>query len=505
MSVPIISATGNLGDIVPADTSDDDPWLIEIAQDGSEQHYSYGDLRSQSNTVARGLLSRGLKRGERVAIVAENSARYLVAYFGIMRAGLCAVPVNIKLTKDNIAHILNDSEVRLVLTDRAHTAKIPEGDAVLAIDGSDWEQLADPGPFEPVSMQPEEFANIMYTSGSTGRPKGVPLTHGGFLFAVAISASGGDWKNERSLIAAPLYHMNGLYFSKMLAAGGGQEVLLCRFTGADYLKAIERHHCTVITSVPTMLALAMREQTLLASLDLSSVTTVLTGSSPSTGKLWADVRKAFPGATIANSYGTTESSPIAFAPHPDGKPTPDLAFGVQSPYAELELRDGSSPDEGTLWVRHKAIMPGYLNLPEKTADKVQDGWYNTGDVMRRDPDGFFYFVGRADDMFNCGGENIYPGEVEKMLERHPAIAQAAVVPVPDEIKGMLPAAFIVTTPGTNIDRDEVKRFALDNAPAYQHPRFVAFIDALPLSGTNKVDRSALTTRARSFSRDNEKK
>lgn len=501
MTVPSLSRTGNLGDISPERNRADDLWLIEIAPEGTETRFTYGDFWTEANGIARGLLARGLKRGDRVAILAENSARYLIAYFGIMRAGLCAVPVNIKLTVDNIAHILSDADVRLTFCDKTHRAVVQNGDPVIAMDGEGWHHALDPGPFEPVVMEPDEFANIMYTSGSTGRPKGVPLTHGGFLFAVGISASSMDWNQEVSLIAAPLYHMNGLYFSKMLVAGGGPEVLLCKFTAADYLKAIAKHRCTVITSVPTMLALAMREHGLLDELDLSSVRTIITGSAPSSGKLWDDVRRAFPGASIANSYGTTESSPIAFAPDPHGKPTPELSFGVQSPHAEVTLRDGPSPDEGTLWVRHKAIMPGYLNLPEKTAERVVDGWYNTGDVMRRDQDGFFFFVGRADDMFTCGGENIYPGEIEKRLERHPAISQAAVVPVLDEVKGALPAAFVVKTPGAEIDEAIVKSHALETGPAYEHPRFVIFVDHLPLSGTNKVDRNALTESAKPLSRD----
>ena len=137
-------------------------------------------------------------------------------------------------------------------------------------------------------------------------------------------------------------------------------------------------------------------------------------------------------------------------------------------------------------------MPGYLNLPEATAGRVENGWYNTSDVMRRDADGFFFSVGRNDDMFVCGGENIYPNEVEKMLERYPAVAQAAVVPLADEIKGQLPVAYIVPRPGTPPERRRgSSSYALAHAPAYQHPRFVAFIKPLPLPGTDNQSARAL--------------
>jgi long-chain acyl-CoA synthetase len=152
-------------------------------------------------------------------------------------------------------------------------------------------------------------------------------------------------------------------------------------------------------------------------------------------------------------------------------------------------------DEGELEMACGALMTRYHNLPEVTARVMTpDGYYRTGDVFRRDANGFFFFVGRADDMFVCGGENIYPGEVEKMLERHPAIHQAAVLPVPDELKGHKPVAFVVRASGTSIDEPAVKQFALANAPAYQHPRRVFFVEEMPLAGTNKIDKRALARR-----------
>ncbi len=142
-------------------------------------------------------------------------------------------------------------------------------------------------------------------------------------------------------------------------------------------------------------------------------------------------------------------------------------------------------------MRNPSLMPGYHNLPAQTAKALRDGWYYSGDVFRRDADGFFYFVGRADDMFVCSAENIYPGEVEKMLERHPAIHQSSVVPLPDEERGQIPVAFIVPRGDAALTYDDVKTFALANAPAFQHPRRVQFVAELPLAGTNKIDRRLL--------------
>jgi acyl-CoA synthetase (AMP-forming)/AMP-acid ligase II len=210
------------------------------------------------------------------------------------------------------------------------------------------------------------------------------------------------------------------------------------------------------------------------------------------------VRAAFPDAEFANGYGTTESGPGGFGPHPEGKRRPDTSIGYPLPFVEVELVGGATPDEGVLHIRAPTMAPGYLNLPAKSAEKFHDGWYDTGDVMRRDADGFFYFVGRADDMFVCGGENVYPGEVEKLLERHEAIHQASVVPVADEIKGEVPVAFVVPRKGNMPTEDEIRRYALANGPAYAHPRRVVLLSELPLAGTNKIDRKALIEHARNM-------
>jgi len=219
------------------------------------------------------------------------------------------------------------------------------------------------------------------------------------------------------------------------------------------------------------------------------------GSAPQTQALWDKARAALPGARIIMGYGTTEHGPSTFGPHPKGLPTPDLSLGYPLPDNEVRLVGGSTPDEGVLEVRCPAVMLGYANLPEATDKVLRDGWYWTGDVMRRDANGFYFFVGRADDMFVCSGENIYPGEVEALLERHPAVHQASVIPLADEERGMIPIAFVVLRPDASADEAEIKQFVLTNAPPVQHPRRIFFKPELPLTGTNKIDRKALAEEA----------
>jgi len=299
---------------------------------------------------------------------------------------------------------------------------------------------------------------------------------------------------QRSLVAAPLYHMNGLAMCQTTFSHGDTVVLLPQFTTRSYVEAAARHRVAFLTSVPTMIAMILREKELLAKNDLSAVEAVRMGSAPITQSLIDQVHAAFPQAQIGNGYGTTEAGPVVFGPHPKGLPQPELSTGYPHPAVELRLvRDGKEvEDEGVLEMKCGALMTHYHKLPEATAKAMTpDGFYRTGDVFRRDENGFFYFVGRADDMFVCGGENIYPGEVEKMLERHPGIHQAAVLPVPDELKGHKPIAFVVRAGDAHLDEQAVKDHALANAPAYQHPRQVFFVGEMPLAGTNKIDKRAL--------------
>jgi len=487
----------NLGDLVDRSQDPAAPAIIDCLAWDQPREYSHRDIDRLACGVANGLRSRGFAPGERIGILSANRAEFLAAYFGIMRAGLIAVPINHKFPRATIEFVLQDSAIRLVFCDAERRAQLPAGIATVEFE-SEWQGFLGAPEFETVRPASDAIAMILYTSGSTGRPKGVPLDHVGHLWTVRSRIVGGPFRDHRLIVAAPLFHMNGLGTSKFVFASHASMVLLPQFDTRRYIEAIPRFKVTWLTSVPTMLALVTRARDVLTRTDLSSVRTVRMGSAPITQKLVDDVKRTFPDATVLNAYGTTEAGPVMFGPDPAGRPKPDLALGWPMPGVEVRLvaADGREADEGVLWIRTPANMKGYLNLPEKTRDVLTaEGWYISGDVFRRDAAGAYYFVGRADDMFVCGGENIYPGEVEKLLESHPDIAQACVVPVPDEIKGMKPFAFVVARPGKTLAEDEVKRYALANAPAYQHPRQVVFMNEFPLAGTNKVDRKVLGERA----------
>ncbi len=485
----------NLGDLISRDRDMAKLAVVDLGGEETPCEYCYAELDAMTMGVARGLAKRGFARGDRIAILSANRVEFIAAYFGIMRAGLVAVPVNYRFPKKTIDFIIRDAGAKLVFCDHASFENSPEGLPAVVFgheDRAGFDRFIDPGEFETVIPEPREPAMFLYTSGSTGVPKGVVLSHQSHIW-VAETRLTPDLERHRYLIAAPLYHMNALALAKLACAAHATIVLLPRFVAKDYIEAIGQYRPTWLTAVPPMIAMMLREPETLAATDLSSVEFIRMGSAPVSTSLMESIHRALPKAKVTNAYGTTEAGPVVFGPHPQGLPQPDNSVGYPHPKVELRLVDGENQKaaQGVLEMKCPALMNGYHNRPDVPPPFTKDGFYITGDVLRRDENGFHYFVGRTDDMFVSGGENIYPTDVERMLEKHPDVGQAVVIPVDDDIKGTKPVAFVIPKAGHKPTEAAIKKYALENAPAYQHPRFVWFTDELPLASTNKVDRHAL--------------
>lgn len=470
------------------------PVLIGVSEQFQQFPFTFGQLDVLANHIASQLSERELVLGDRVALIGLNSVQMIAAILAVMRAGLIAVPLNYRFPETQLTELLADCGAKLLLADDVYLHLSGALPALSLKPDAAWlqlnEQLATRAQaFEIFTPVADEPALILYTSGSTGKPKGVVLSHRAHLWVTKARIEATPLFNERVLIAAPLYHMNALSLIFLSLACRAEVVLLPQFDAKLYIQALHQLRCTWITAVPPMIAMMLQQRELLASADLSAVKVVRMGSAPVTPLLAEQIAAIMPQASVINSYGTTEGGPVVFAPQLPGEP----GFRPH-PEVQLRLRAGSGElsDEGELELKSPSIMNGYFGRPDLSKVFTADGFYKTGDVFRIDSQGFYHFVGRVDDMFICGGENIFPSQVEQLLEKHPAVRQACVVALPDDIKGQKPAAFVVLEQHQQLTEVALKQFALDNAAAFQHPRHIWFIEALPLAATSKIDRKALT-------------
>jgi long-chain acyl-CoA synthetase len=472
---------------------------------GRERTLTYAELDERADRVG-GLVQRmGVKPGERVGMIVGNRVEFLEIFFGAMRAGAIPVAINTRLARDTLKFILEDAECRAVfIDDEAHrdalavSASVPEK----MILGKSYEGERDSSARlqEPPELPENAQAFQPYTSGSTGLPKGAIMTHAGMLWYVKYNQRYWPAKpDDRGLIALPLFHKNAMRGTvKPMLYAGASFVIMPVYEPRSYLGALAKYRCTYSRGVAAVFTMFLQHRELLAKLDLSNLRGLTIGSAVVTQELMDEVERVLPGIKVGESYGLTEGG-SPFRPPIDGRPVPRGSPGVQAPEYGVRLvgPDGKDrEDEGELWLNSPYNCLGYHKRPQVTREKLVDGWLRTGDVFRRDKDGFYYFKTRVDDMFSCGGENIYPKEVEDLLFRHPAVANAVVAPVPHAVKGFVPAALVVLKRGAQAEAQALKDWCLDNGPKYAHPRFVKIIaeTELPLNGAGKIDRNLARTR-----------
>ncbi|MEV4454726.1 long-chain fatty acid--CoA ligase [Microbispora sp. NPDC049633] len=480
----------------------------------------FGDLRlpyslvnTIANQVANLLVSRGIGRGDKVALACPNLPYFPFVYFGILKAGATVVPLNVLLQSREIAYHLNDSDAKaffcfegspeLPLGERGRAGfaetEVTEHFFVLPatpfateseLGETLWAALDGvSGEFETVQTSAEDTAVILYTSGTTGQPKGAELTHQNMVMNAVVSDEMFPRQPRNTyLVTLPLFHSFGQ--TVLLNAGfrrRGTLVLMPRFEPAEALALMKREEVTLFAGVPTMYwAMLTAVQTEAAEVP-SSLVTAVSGGAALPVEVLKDFNAAF-GVDILEGYGLSETSPVASFNQP-GRPAKAGSIGTPVWGVEMKLVDAgwnTADDVGEIAIRGHNIMKGYYNRPEATAEVMKDGWFRTGDVARRDEDGYYFIVDRAKDMIIRGGFNVYPREIEEVLMTHPAVSLAAVVGVPHDSHGEEIKAYVIRKPGATTTEEELVAWCKETMAAYKYPRIVEFRESLPMTATGKI-------------------
>jgi long-chain acyl-CoA synthetase len=454
--------------------------VIDLGED-TPRLFTYNDLNQTANAIARGLVNQNIIVGDKIAILSDNSFEYLASFYGILRLGAIPVLVNNKLANDQIREILIESDAKLLMTDGLETYGLNSINFKL-----NFESFLSYGEIDAFDPSPDSPAFLLYTSGSSGKPKGAIITHRGHSWVLSKYMNiDKPWGAKRvSMISAPIYHANGLTTLEGSIAVHSTIVLLPKFNAKECIAAIDKFKVNTIFCVPTMLSMMFQEKDLLETMNLSSVKNIRSASSSVSERIFEKVKTYFPGCIFTNSYGITEVGPGLFGPHPNGLDRPEKSVGYPADGIEYRIIDK------ILQIKSPSMMTSYYKK-DFTESITEDGFFITGDLFEIDENGFYYFVGRNDDMFKSGGNKIFPSEVEAILEKHPAVNASCVVALPDEIKGFKPYAFVVLEREECVAADDLKKYFLENGAAYQHPRQIWFLDAMPLTGSNKINKKLL--------------
>jgi long-chain acyl-CoA synthetase len=494
------------------------------------QQITYAELNTRATRVAAGLASIGISRGDRVVLSCPNLPWFPIAYFGILKAGAIVVPINVLLKPREIAYHLRDSGARAMLAFEG-TPELPMAAmARAACDEARCDRLVvmpldparppsiqamsvlelmghDAETFVPPSCEIVDTAVILYTSGTTGQPKGAELTHANMvtnaiasfdMFAPVIGAGTGQ---TAALITLPLFHSTGQTCQMNAGLYGGTRLVLHpRFDPASVLETFEREQIATWIAVPTMYW-ALLQHARAAGTDLSSMAASLkvcvSGGAPMPLEVLRGFEDAFK-VRILEGYGLSETAPV-LAFNQVHRPSKPGTVGL--PIFGVEIRCVDEADRPVPWgvrgevvARGPNVMKGYYGRAAETAEALRGGWFHTGDIGLIDGDGYLAIVDRKKDMILRGGFNVYPREIEEVLMTHPAVAQCAVVGVPDERLGEEIKAFVVKRPSTALTDGELIAWSREQMAAYKYPRFVEFRDSLPTSATGKILKRELRSR-----------
>lgn len=474
--------------------------------DGAESaDFSYEELYARVDSFAAGLVDWGLQRGDRVAIFMGNRPEFVVSYFGVLRAGGIAIPINLRYRRIEIGHILTDSRPRLIITERQHLPVLEDAAysessveaTALAEELERW-CVTDSGLRLP-NVSGEDIASIIYTSGTTGASKGAMLSHSNILATVTALMAAWRWQpDDRLLLCLPLYHVHGLFVGLVTGLAAGATILLrSSYRNDETVGDLLNGRPSLFFAVPTIYVRLLDALRGIGDTDLAHMRLFCSGSAP----LSAEVFTAFQeltGHTILERYGMTETGMNLSNPYAGvrragtvGTPLP----GVEMRIVNQEGHRVHIGDEGEILIRGSNVFAGYWNALEKTADsftvdQLGRSWFRTGDLARQDPEsGYVTLLGRRHELIISGGLNIYPREIEELLESYPGIQEAAVVGLPHREWGEVPVAHLVCN--AEIDDESVSAYCRQQLASFKVPAKLYRVPQLPRNAMGKVQKHLL--------------
>lgn len=484
--------------------------LIDAQRD--YRHITYSEWNRAANRTANWLRTLGIGQGQLVAVLSMNCVEYLDVWFACGKLGAIMQTLNWRLTGRELVALLQDATPRVLIYGPDFAAQVEaiqrEVDGIEHYIALDPQQLSSgsdrvfaerdscpDAPPPPVELTWDSPWALVYTGGTTGLPKGAILTHGNVTWnSVNTVMSWGLQPEDRTFLNMPLFHTGGLnVLTAPLVHIGGTSIVCRGFDVDQVFDLIEQQDVTIYFAVPTMF-IAQQAHPRWANTDFSRLRWVISGGAPCPPPVFE--RWWERGVDFKMGYGLTESGPNTFWMTSENARRKPGSVGV--PLFHVDVRvvrpDGSDcdPDEvGQLLIRGPQVVPGYWNRPEETAKTLIDGWLHTGDLARRDEEGFYYIVGRLKDVIISGGENVYPAEVEAVISGHPSVASVALIAVSDSHWGEVGRAVVVLNDGCAPDAESIVAYCRERLARYKIPKSVVFADALPVTGAGKIDKIAL--------------
>jgi acyl-CoA synthetase (AMP-forming)/AMP-acid ligase II len=508
----------NLGQILPVNAK---KFPHTVALKDRERGFTYPQVNARVNKLAHSLLALGLNKGDRVAVLLENSVEIVELYLATAKTGLVIVPINFRLVSPEIAYIVNNSDAQAMIVHDEFTPTVdaikpnlkniaPENYVVVgqAREGyRQYEALMRESPeTEPgTKVVPEDAWILIYTSGTTGKPKGVVRSHESHIAFYLINAVDFCFnEHDVCLNVMPLCHINSTFFTFTFTyVGGSAYVHPARsFKAAEILEIIERERITFISLIPTHYSLILNVPREAKKRDVSSIRKLLCSSAPVREDMKLAIMEFFPGVELYEAYGSTEAGIVTvLKPEDQMRKLGSIGFeSLGTDFVKLldeQGREVGVGEIGELYSRGPMLFDEYYKLPEKTAASFRGEWFSAGDMARRDEDGFFEIVDRKDNLIITGGEHVYPSEVEKVIGAHPGVFDVAIVGLPHEKWGEAVTAFVIPQdPKDAPAKADIIAFCRDKMAGYKRPQAVHFISQaeMPRTGSGKILHRALRER-----------